>query len=254
MWNGSRNGRMNIYNGYAALQMLKAVLFIQAKISYEGIHRIERYPFPYEAVREALLNAVVHKNYSSGIPIQISVYDDKLYIANDGKLPDNWTMEDFLGKHRSNPFNPLIAHVFYLAGYIESWGRGIEKIFEACRKDDIYEPEYTIRPKEIMVMFSAPEERVIRTGNFNEGYNKGNNKGYNKGNNKFSSNYSQNEIELINLIISNENITTTEMAEYLHISRKTISKIIKNLKDTGVIYRLGSKRKGKWKVDEDVLK
>ncbi|MDD6763661.1 MAG: ATP-binding protein [Clostridiales bacterium] len=125
-----------------------------------------------------MLNAVVHKDYTSGIPIQISVYDDKLYIANDGRLPETWTIEEFLGKHRSKPFNPLIAHVFYLAGYIESWGRGIEKIFEACEADGVYKPEYTIHPGDIMVKFYAPEDRVIRTGN--NAIRKGDNKGDNK--------------------------------------------------------------------------
>ena len=229
--------------------------YLRAKISYEGIQRIEKYPFPYEAVREALLNAVVHKDYRLGIPIQISVYDDKMYIANDGKLPDNWTMEVFLGKHRSNPFNPLIAHVFYLAGYIESWGRGIEKIFDACKSDGICEPEYTIRPKEIMVKFSAPEERVIRTGKnaLSSGDKTGDKKGDKKGDIKNLSEYSPNEIALIRLIISDGNMTTIEMAEHLHISRKSVSAIIKKLKDLGVVYRLGSKRKGEWKINSDIL-
>lgn len=101
--------------------------YLHAKISYEGIQRKERYPFSEEAIREALLNAIVQKDYSSGGPIQISVYD-KLYIANDGMLPDNRTKEDLQGKHNSKPHNPRIAHVFYLAGFMESW--------EAwCRKD-----------------------------------------------------------------------------------------------------------------------
>ena len=61
------------------------------------------------------------------MPVQISVYEDKLYIANCGCLPENWTLDNLMQKHASNPYNPNIAHVFYLAGFIESWGRGIEK-------------------------------------------------------------------------------------------------------------------------------
>lgn len=60
--------------------------------------------------------------------MQISVYDDKLYIANVGRLPETWTLENLMIKHAHRPFNPNIAHTFYLAGFIESWGRGIEKI------------------------------------------------------------------------------------------------------------------------------
>lgn len=245
-------------HGSLMMQIDKAInmiyeKYLRAKITYEGIHRVERYPFPYEAVREALLNAVVHKDYTSGIPIQVSIYDDKLYISNDGRLPETWTLEEFLGKHRSKPFNPLIAHVFYLAGYIESWGRGIEKIFEACKTDGIYQPEYTIHARDITVKFSAPEERVIRTGKNSicQSDNKGDIKGDNKGDIKNDDKYTPNELALINLIISDGTITTVEMAERTNISRKSVSAIIKKLKELGIVYRLGSKKKGQWKINKD---
>ena len=66
-------------------------------------------------------------------------------------------------KHTSNPFNPNIAHVFYLAGFIESWGRGIEKICSACEKDGVPQPVYTINPGDIMIEFNAPEDRSMRS-------------------------------------------------------------------------------------------
>ena len=138
--------------------------YMKAKISYEGMQRIERYFVPEDALREALLNALCHKQYQSGVPIQISVYDDKLYIANCGCLPENWTLENLMRKHASSPYNPNIAHVFYLAGFIESWGRGVEKICSACQKDGVPQPAYTINPGDIMIEFTAPEDRVIRSG------------------------------------------------------------------------------------------
>lgn len=82
--------------------------FMKAKISYEGIQRIERYFVADEALREALLNALCHKQYESCTPIQISVYDDRLYIANCGKLPENWTVNNLMSKHASKPYNPSI--------------------------------------------------------------------------------------------------------------------------------------------------
>jgi ATP-dependent DNA helicase RecG len=102
--------------------------YMRAKIRYEGVQRIERYFVPEDALREALLNAICHKQYQSGIPIQISVYEDRLYVANVGSLPENWTIESLMAKHSSVPYNPNIASVFYLAGFIESWGA-------RCRKD-----------------------------------------------------------------------------------------------------------------------
>lgn len=110
-----------------ALEVL-VLKYLKAYISYQGLQRIETYLFPFSALREALLNAVVHKDYSSGIPIQISVYNHKIVFWNPGQLPQDWTLNRLLDKHPSHPFNPLIANAFFRSGYIESWGRGIEKI------------------------------------------------------------------------------------------------------------------------------
>ena len=63
--------------------------YIKAIISYEGISRVETYEYPREAIREALLNAVAHKDYSGGVPIQIKVFKDRIMIWNDGQLPEN---------------------------------------------------------------------------------------------------------------------------------------------------------------------
>ncbi|MDD4689904.1 MAG: ATP-binding protein [Eubacteriales bacterium] len=223
-------------------------LYLKAKISYNGLQRIERYPFPESAIREALLNAVVHKDYTSGIPIQIKVYDDKLFISNDGILPENWTYEDFIGMHRSMPHNPLIAHAFYLAGYIESWGRGVEKIFAACKEDGIYPPEYTIHPKDITIKFSAPEERVIRTGKrFSSDDQKD---GTINGTINGTIKYSENEMIILNLIESNNNITIEEIVEKFGKSRRTVMRVIKSLKEKGILERSNSKKTGFWKINK----
>ena len=106
--------------------------YIKAEISYEGITRVETYEYPKDAVREALLNAVAHKDYSGAAPIQISVYDDKIIFWNEGQLPENWTVENLLIKHPTKPYNPDIANAFFRSGYIELWGRGILKIIKEC--------------------------------------------------------------------------------------------------------------------------
>ncbi len=131
--------------------------YLKGIISYEGVSRIETYPYPRDAVREAVLNAIAHKNYAALIPIQIQVFADKMIISNDCVLPEDWTMEDFLGKHRSRPYNPLIANTFYRAGFIESWGRGIMKIREACINAGNPEPIYHIKKDELTVVFEANE-------------------------------------------------------------------------------------------------
>ncbi len=129
--------------------------YLKAYISYQGLQRRETFLFPEAALREALLNAVVHKDYSSGIPIQISVYEDRIVFWNPGDLPDNWTLEKLLGKHPSCPFNPLLANAFFRAGYIESWGRGIQKILRECREHGIEPPLYDFSMAGLMLTFRS---------------------------------------------------------------------------------------------------
>lgn len=218
--------------------------YLRAKISYEGIQRIERYPFPEEAIREALLNAIVHKDYASGVPIQISVYDDKLYIANDGMLPDNWTMEDLLGKHNSKPHNPRIAHVFYLAGFIESWGRGVEKIFRSCKEDGLAEPVYTIHPRDLMICFDAPADRIIhRNGTTNVPINVPIN---------VSLNLCETDKQILKLVIENPTMTMQQIADTMSIHRKTVSRHVQVLEEQKLLERVGSRKKGTWRVYIDL--
>jgi ATP-dependent DNA helicase RecG len=116
------------------------------------------------ALREAVLNAVVHKDYAIGAPIQISVYADKLLIWNRGELPPNWTVEKLLSKHASIPFNPDVASVFFRAGMIESWGRGIERLLEACQEAHTPAPELRYEHTALWVAFRfLPEHMVSAT-------------------------------------------------------------------------------------------
>ena len=116
--------------------------YIKAGISYEGINRVEKFEYPKDAVREALLNAIAHKDYFGGTPVQISVYSDKIIFWNEGQLPENWTIENLLVKHPSKPYNPDIANALFRSGYIESWGRGTLKIIKECKQAGLPAPVY----------------------------------------------------------------------------------------------------------------
>ena len=137
-----------------ALDTLRAK-YLKAYISYEGLQRVETFLFPMPALREALLNAVMHKDYSSGIPIQISVYAHQIVLWNPGQLPERWTLEKLLGKHPSHPFNPLLASAFFRAGYVESWGRGIEKMCRECTNHKTPAPIFDASMSGLMLTFKA---------------------------------------------------------------------------------------------------
>ncbi len=122
---------------------------------------MERFLFPRDALREVLLNALVHRDYSTGIPIQIRVYEDQMRFYNDGRLPEGWTVKQLIRKHKSQPYNPLIANAFFRTGDIEAWGRGIDKIRAACLENDTRFPEFEFDPTGLMVEFNGrvPERR-----------------------------------------------------------------------------------------------
>lgn len=138
-----------------------------------------------------------------------------------------------MAKHASQPFNPHIAHAFYLAGFIESWGRGIEKICDACRKDGVPQPEYTIHPGDIMIKFTAPEDRIIRRKLPDK---------------SDVVDVVDNVVEILILIKENPEITTKELGKKLDMSERQIQRVIKKLRDTHKIKRVGSDRTGYWKI------
>ena len=128
------------------IMLLQAVLnqlnhkFLIRSIGFEGMHRIEKGEYPLAAIREMLLNALVHRNYM-GAPIQIRVYDDKISIWNEGSLPAGLTLAALKRSHSSRPRNPIIADVSFKGGYIDAWGRGTIKILDTCKEAELPEPE-----------------------------------------------------------------------------------------------------------------
>lgn len=147
-----------------AMDLLKTK-YTLAIISYKDGSREETYTFPEDALREALYNAIVHKDYSSGIPIQISVYSDKIIFWNEGQLPDNWTVEKLTQKHPSKPHNPDIANAFFRAGYIESWGRGTIKIMNACKVHKIAPPVFAVSPTDFQLeLMKFTHKGLIKLG------------------------------------------------------------------------------------------
>ena len=147
-----------------ALDLLRTK-YDTANISYKEGSREEKFTFPQDAIREALLNAIAHKDYSSGIPIQISVYRNKIIFWNEGQLPENWTVDRLTRKHPSKPFNPDIANALFRAGYIESWGRGTIKIINACKEHKIAPPIFSNNPPDFQVeLFRYSDEGLKEMG------------------------------------------------------------------------------------------
>ena len=207
--------------------------YLKAEISYHGVTRVETYPFPKDAIREAVFNAIAHKFYGALIPIQISVYEDKIYIANDCIFPEDWTVDDLMGKHRSRPYNPLIANTFFRAGFIEAWGRGIEKIKDSCKEAGNPMPEYTIKREDIMVMFKS----------LVSGTDQGTNQAADQANQD-----SDNSVgtRILKVIQENPTLSQKKIADVIGEKHSTVKYYMESMKKSGIIKREGSSQKGKW--------
>ena len=214
----------NLFEQIEKTMELLYTKYMSATISYEGITRVEEFPYPQAAVREALLNAVAHKDYSSGNPIQIKVFKSKLQMWNEGQLPQDWTLDTFLNNHPSKPANPDVANTLFRAGLIESWGRGISKIITECDKAGVPVPKFTTEFGGISVEFSMDEVKTTRKSSV------------------------KSSVKILTLIIENENITIPEIAETINLTTRAVEKQLSSLQKQGIVERIGPDKGGYWMV------
>ena len=136
------------------------MLFLQRHLPVAGriqpglFERVDEPLFPPEALREALVNALCHRDYSlPGGAVSVAIFDDRLEIWSDGTLPFGLTVEDLKRDHPPRPRNPLIAEVFFRRGLVERWGRGTQRIVELCNRAGHPEPEFVEQAGTVGVRF-----------------------------------------------------------------------------------------------------
>ena len=218
--------------------------YLKAGISYRGIQRVETLPVPKAALREAVLNAIVHKDYATGAPLQIRVYVDRLKIWNPGELPDNWSVENLLGEHASRPLNPSVANAFFRAGAIEAWGRGVRRILDECREAGVPKPSLRYQPGDFWIEFTFSPEYMASTSAGERGKEAGV-KSTVKSGVKSSEKSSEKVIALMRVEPA---ITITSIAKRLKVTPRAIEKRISRLKADGAIRRVGPDKGGHWEV------
>lgn len=209
--------------------------YMKAIISYDNVTRIETYPLPKAAVREAVYNAIIHCNYAALVPIQIRIHEDVVYISNDCVFPVGWTVETLMERHRSQPYNPNIANGFFRAGYVETWGRGIEKICEACKEHGVRLPEYTLHMEDIMIKFTPlmdSRKEKKQTGTL-DGTLDG----------TLSGTLEEN---ILSAIRKNSKVTQSQIALEIDCSERKVKRLMKSMQEKGMIERVGGRRSGEW--------
>ena len=245
------------YTGPIYEQIEEAVDFVLRNIrlgaKIKGLQREESYELPPEAIREMIVNAHCHRNYTAESCVQVAVYDDRLEVTSPGGLYNGLTFEEALQGH-SKLRNRAIANVFSQMGLVEAWGTGLQRIRSAAREYGLLDPEFI----ETAEMFRVNMYRKDKGKKFGESSVKfgessvkfGGKSGEAYGDSDENGNrlVSDTQETIIKMIEADNQITSSEMAQNLRLSVRAIEKNIKNLRDRGIIVRHGAARGGYWEV------
>ena len=205
--------------------------YIPGTNELEGLMMVTKYPYPEKALRESIMNAIVHRDHSSVVETYVRVYPDHVKISNPGRLPAGWTVERLLTEHDSKPANPAIAGAFFAIRYIEKYGTGVGMMRNECKAMNIPEPEYNIEADRVQIIFRSRKNGDITVSN---------------GVTAEGSDLTDNESKIYELIIAGKGTKIADMSEASGISSRTVSRILDNLVDRGYIQRIGGDKNGKW--------
>jgi len=203
---------------------------LNVRFEIKDIERQDIWDYPIEAIREAVLNSLIHKDYSSTAEIQIKIYNDKIWIWNSGKLPEELSIEDLKKEHSSYPKNPLIANVFYLAGFIERWGSGTKRMVDLFKGQGLPEPEYKEEQGGFSVWFYKDiytEENLLKVG------------------------LNERQIKAVMYVKEKRKITNKDYQNEFLVSRQTASRDLTELTDKGLFALKGTgKRDAHYTLNE----
>ena len=247
-WNGVKKGGLYVdaldndeFNGSAISLLNDALKFVRHNSSVKwkktGAGRIEMPDYPPEAVHEAMVNALVHRDYMiQGSEIHVDMYDDRLEIVSPGGMPDGKRIQDLnIDDVASIRRNPVICDLFSRLKLMERRGSGLRKIID----------QY---PNNAAPIFRSTEQSFIVTlKNLNYGLSmpNGDVNGVDNGDDVGAE---KNKGLILNAITENPKITQKNIADETGLSTRTVSREIKNLRDSGILKRVGSDRAGHWEI------
>ncbi len=234
-------------------QVENAMIFAHTHIALrgvvKGVQRIDRYEVPLEAVREAIVNAVVHRDYSiSGADIKFAIFDDRIEITSPGQLPRSLELNE-IASGRSEIRNKVIARFFREIKFIEQWGTGIIKMIGYCRDSGLKDPEI----KENGMFLKVILYKSKNAGSGTAVVRKGGQKRWSeivvrKGGQKSGPALNGRSDKIVALMTDDPYITRKELSAELGINESAVQKYIIKLKSAGIIERIGPDRGGCWRI------
>ena len=194
-----------------------------------GMRREEQLEIPAEALREALINALCHREYDNPrASVSLAIYYDRIEIVNPGHFPAQLTPENIKLQHDSFPFNLKIAQVLYQTTYLESWGSGVRRMVKLCEAQHLAEPEYRLGNNTITVIFRRNRDSQ------------------NDSQNDSQKSLNERQRKIVELMRGNRQITVAKIAKTLSLSAATIYREIKAINTLTELYWEGSPKTGQW--------
>jgi ATP-dependent DNA helicase RecG len=225
-----------VSNINSTLHFIKQELRVKYEMTGTASRR-EIYEIPLDAFREAVINAIMHRDYFLfGSHVTVDIFDDRIEIGNPGGLPKGLKEEEFGNK--SVRRNPLIAALLHRINLVENMGTGIGKIKTLLQKANAPEPRFEFG-EFFTIIFPRPGKFM------NEDKQQDSAKGSEKSSEKGSEKSSE---KIIKLIRMEPSITTDQLAENIGISTRAVEKHLQNLKEVGVLLRIGGRKEGYWQV------
>ena len=235
------------------MAMAKNLRNIHLGATIVGIYRQDVYEIPPDAIRELIINAMVHRSYLDHGTIQVAVYDNRLEITSPGKLPMGQTMER-MKEGYSKIRNEALAHAFAYMNLIEHWGSGIPRIIDKVKAAGLRELEFIGGEVDLRINIYrdqvATNNAMINANGTKNGAN-GVKCGVDDGTNiaEVPLNKEQTQIEkLLQIIEKNPSATQAYYAEKMGISKRTVSRMFASLQEKGRLVQGGTKRKSNWKI------
>ena len=194
-----------------------------------GMRREEQLEIPAEALREALINALCHREYDNPrASVSLAIYYDRIEIVNPGHFPAQLTPENIKLQHDSFPFNLKIAQVLYQTTYLESWGSGVRRMVKLCEAQHLAEPEYRLGNNTVTVIFRRNRDSQ------------------NDSQNDSQKSLNERQRKIVELMRGNRQITVAKIAKTLSLSAATIYREIKAINTLTELYWEGSPKTGQW--------
>jgi len=216
-----------IFKGTLFEQVDMAVDFVLSKLNRSVGTRAEsmqapvRYEIPPDVIREGIVNAIAHRDYTSAGAIQVSVFADRVEVWNPGTLPSPLTPESLRHPHGSIARNPRTCEALFLARYIEKYGTGTLMMIRESLDHDLPEPDFVQRGGE----FTATIWRDWLTPEVLAGYN-----------------LNERQMKAMTHIKGTGRITNSEYQEIAGVIRKTAARDLDDLVEKGLLERMGEKR------------